>query len=99
MRISFERSGGFAGMTRTTNIDTANLAPNEANQVSQLVNQASFFELPQLITCATSQSDRFEYTLTVEDNGKQHAVTVNESAIPSNLKPLIDWLNNAPVSP
>lgn len=99
MRISFERSGGFAGMTRTTNIDTANLAPNESNQLSQLVNQASFFELPELITNATSQSDRFEYTLIVEDNGKQHAVTVSESAIPNNLKPLIDWLNNAPVSP
>jgi hypothetical protein len=42
MRISFERSGGFAGIIRTTNIDTATLPPNECKQVSELIQSASF---------------------------------------------------------
>ncbi len=95
MRISFERSGGFAGMTRTTTIDTATLPPNEADQVPQLVKAADFFELPQTITSDTRGIDRFQYTLTVEDNGQQHTVTVGESALSGNLKCLIEWLNNA----
>lgn len=94
MRISLERSGGFAGITRTTNIDTATLPPNESNQVSQLIQSAGFFELPQAIASDTRGSDRFQYTLTVEDNGKQHTITVGESALSGDLKSLIEWLKN-----
>ncbi|MBW4448724.1 MAG: hypothetical protein KME38_18150 [Spirirestis rafaelensis WJT71-NPBG6] len=98
MRISFERSGGFAGIIRTTNIDTATLPPNECKQVSELIQSASFFELPQTITSDTRGSDRFQYTLTVEDNGKQHTITVGESALSGELKSLIEWLKDAPTT-
>jgi hypothetical protein len=94
MRISFERSGGFAGITRTKTIDTATLPPNESNQVSQLIQSAGFFELPQTITSDTRGSDRFQYTLTVENNGQQHTITVGESALSGDLKSLIECLNN-----
>ncbi|MBW4480527.1 MAG: hypothetical protein KME54_27735 [Tolypothrix brevis GSE-NOS-MK-07-07A] len=96
MRISFERSGGFAGIIKTTNIDTTTLSPNESNQVSQLIQSAGFFELPQTITSDTRSKDRFQYTLTIDDNGKQHTITIGESALSGNLKSLIEWLKNAP---
>jgi hypothetical protein len=98
MQISFERSGGFAGIIKTTNIDTATLPANESNQVSQLIQSAGFFELPQTITSDTRSLDRFQYTLTVEDNGKQHTITVGESALSGDLKSLIEWLKNAPTT-
>ncbi|MBD2437896.1 protealysin inhibitor emfourin [Nostoc sp. FACHB-110] len=97
MRISFERTGGFAGIRRTKTVDTANLPANEANALPRLVEVADFFNLPAQIPTPNVQGDRFEYKLTVEDHGKQHTVIVSEAALPGTLRPLIEWLNNVPV--
>jgi hypothetical protein len=95
MRISFQRTGGFAGITKNKTVDTATLSPNEADVLPRLVEAADLFKLPEQITSANPQSDRFQYKLTVEDQGKQHTVTVSESAMPGTLRPLIEWLNLA----
>ncbi len=94
MRISFERSGGFAGMMMTVSIDTTKLAPNEATQLKSLVEKADFFDLPEAIA-ASAQPDRFQYHLTVAEPKRKHTVTVSESSMPCNLKPLVDWLMEA----
>lgn len=95
MRITFERSGGFAGLTTTKVFDTDTLPGNEANQLRQLVDAADFFRLPANIASKGHQADRFQYELTVEDNGKQHGVSVSEQAVPGTLRPLIDWITAA----
>lgn len=92
MRMTFERTGGFAGITMTKVFDTNTLPEGEANQLHQLVDAADFFRLPATITSASPQPDRFVYELTVEDNGKQHTVEVSEQAVPGTLRPLIEWL-------
>ncbi|MFN6558855.1 MAG: protealysin inhibitor emfourin [Nostoc sp. ChiSLP01] len=94
MRISFERTGGFAGISKKTTVDTAELPANEAKTLLQLVEAGDLFRLPERITSPNPQSDRFQYKLTVEDNGKQHTVTVSEAALPGTLRPLIEWLQN-----
>jgi len=93
MWISFERTGGFAGISKKTTVDTANLPPNEATELPRLVEVAGLFNLPEKITSTNPQADRFEYKLTVEDQGKKHTVTVSEAALPGTLRPLIEWLN------
>lgn len=95
MRMTFERTGGFAGITLTKVFDTADLPENEANQLRQLVDAANFFRLPKTITSNSKQPDRFQYQLKVEDNGKQHTVEVSEQAAPGTLRPLLDWLMTA----
>jgi hypothetical protein len=95
MRMTFERTGGFAGITMTKVFDTTTLPENEANQLRQLVDAADFFRLPATITSNTPQPDRFQYQLTVEENGKQHTVEVSEQAVPGTLRPLLEWLTAA----
>jgi hypothetical protein len=92
MRMTFERSGGFAGISITKVFDTANLPENDANQLRRLVDAADFFRLPATITSNNPQPDRFQYELTLEENGKQHTVEVSEQAVPGTLRPLIEWL-------
>lgn len=92
MRMTFERTGGFAGITMTKVVDTTTLPDHEANQLRQLVDAADFFRLPKTITSKSRQPDRFQYQLTAEDNGKQHTVEVSEQAVPGTLRPLIEWL-------
>jgi len=92
MRISFERTGGFAGISKTATIDTATLPADEAASLPTLVETADFFNLPTNIPAGPNQSDRFVYTVTVEENHRKHTVTVSESAVPENLQPLVEWL-------
>ncbi|MGB3642595.1 MAG: protealysin inhibitor emfourin [Rivularia sp. (in: cyanobacteria)] len=92
MLIFLERSGGFAGISKVFKVDTAKLPTKQGEQLSMLLEAANFFNLPAYIAAESNQRDRFEYTLTVEDKGSQHTVTVAESAIPDNLKPLIEWI-------
>jgi hypothetical protein len=97
MQITLERTGGFAGITRKKTVDTAILPANEAKDVLRLATAADLFNLPAQIISPNPQSDRFQYRLTVEDNGKQHTIIVSEAALPGTLRPLIEWLNNVAV--
>ena len=92
MRISFERSGGFAGITMKTAVDEKDLAPDEAQKLRQLVEEADFFNSPGKIVSPSPQPDRFQYELRLEEKGRQHAVTVSEEVMPAKLKPLVNWL-------
>lgn len=93
MRVSLERTGGFAGISRKTTVDTANIPTNEAKQLPQLLEAADFFNLPENLTASPTQPDRFQYILTVEDGAKKHTITVSEAAMPGTLRPLIEWIN------
>lgn len=90
MRISFERSGGFAGMTLRRTVDTDELPPDEAERVRGLVEGADFFALPAA-GAAGRGADRFQYVVEVEHAGRRHAVQVGEDA-PPGLQPLLDYL-------
>ena len=92
MRISFERSGGFAGITMKTAVDEKDLAPDEAQKLRNLVEEADFFNSPGKIMSQSPRPDRFQYELRLEEKGRQHTVTMSEEALPQKLKPLVNWL-------
>ncbi len=92
MRMTVERTGGFAGMHLTKAIDTTTLPPEEAKQLRCLVDAADFFRLPATIRSTSPQPDRFQYQLTVEDDSRQHTITVSEQAVPATLRPLLECL-------
>lgn len=98
MRVFLERTGGFTGISKKINVDTTKLPQPEAEKLCQLVAAANLFQLPQQIISSHRQSDRFQYQMTVEDNGQQHTVIVSEAGLSNSLKTLIEWLNQAPSS-
>lgn len=91
MKISFERSGGFAGMIMAVSLDTTELSPTDAKHLQSLVEASNFFQLPKVIP-ATAQPDRFQYHFTIQEKKRSHSVTVSESSVPGTLRPLLDWL-------
>lgn len=94
MQVSFERSGGFTGISITVTLDSASLSADEATHLHHLVDAADFFNLPTAIA-GSAQPDRFQYRVSIQEHNQQHTVTVKESAIPDTLKPLLDWLLDA----
>lgn len=92
MIIRFERSGGFAGLSLQATLDSETLAPEEKQSLHHLVEAASFFELPGIISDPCGGADRFTYRLMIEAGGKCHAIEVSEAAMPEGLLPLIQRL-------
>lgn len=92
MRISFERSGGVAGMRLAVTFDTDTLSEAEANELGKLVGDARFFDQPQHPTRPGPGADQFHYSLTVEAEGRRRTVETDDGAAPAELRPLLDWL-------
>jgi hypothetical protein len=89
MHITFERTGGFAGMRLAVTIDTHQLSPEEAKELEEMVEAAGFFDLPAKISSESPGADRFHYKLTVEAEGQRHTVELGEAAAPEPLRTLL----------
>lgn len=92
IRIHFQRSGGFTGLPLTASVDSGSLTAEEEDELRRLVENAGFFDLPGVITSSTPAGDRFSYRLTVELDGREHTVDIDEAAVPTESRPLLEWL-------
>jgi hypothetical protein len=90
MKISYQRTGGFAGMVISFDFATEMLSIEEAEEIQDLVFSADFFELPAVIPSSTPGADQFQYKLAVETEEQQHTIEVGDAAVPENLWPLLD---------
>lgn len=94
MRLTLERSGGFAGIGQTHSISTDQLRPEEAQKLCDLLEAAGFFALPSVIRSTERGADRFQYRVTVESERGTHTVQVDEAAVPARLQPVLDWIRH-----
>ena len=89
MRIYFERTGGFAGMRVTATVETDSLPPDDARELGDMVDESGFFNLPAAFTSLPGEPDRFQYKLTIENEGRRHTVDMAESNAPDSIRPLL----------
>lgn len=92
MLIRFERTGGFAGLRIEASLDTDLLPPEEARKLHELVEAAGFFGLPEKFPLPKKGADYFQYRLSVEKEGKKHAVELSEPSVSAALRPLLGLL-------
>ena len=90
MKISYRRTGGFAGMILSYDIDIDNLSPEEASELETLVSEADFFSLPEEISAESAGMDQFQYLLTIKTEQVQHTVEVGDASMPEKLLPLVN---------
>lgn len=91
MQVLFERTGGFAGLRLSISVDSQSLEQEELEQLQDELIRADFFHLPTMIDEPIG-ADRFEYRISVEWGEQSHSVTVSETAIPDDLRPLVNRL-------
>jgi hypothetical protein len=94
MRITFTRTGGFAGIRLRAVVNEEELPAETAAQLRQLVDGADCFRLPGEIMAERKQPDRFQYELLIEDGERQNSILVDEEAVPPALQPLLEWLTD-----
>jgi hypothetical protein len=78
MQITVRRSGGFAGITETKTVDTAQLQSSIAQQVEQRVRDLDFFALRVDASADAVGADMFQSEVTVHDAGQQRTIWFND---------------------
>ncbi|MBN1416039.1 MAG: hypothetical protein JW973_13135 [Bacteroidales bacterium] len=90
--IEFERSGGFAGMTIHSTVDSRLLTADEAADLSRLLDDARIMEYKPKSLSYASQPDQFTYKLTIRIGQQEHFIELTERQIPVSARPLLRYL-------
>lgn len=97
MRITYERSGGFAGLMQTVTVDTDDLSKEQAVELLELVEDARLFDKPEAATESLEPEsilpDRMSCSVTVEVEGYTHTVDFNDHSVPEEAEPLLRQLS------
>jgi hypothetical protein len=91
-RIEYRRSGGFAGVTRTTILDAETLGPEAAHDVERLLDGLDLDALaarPQ----PRRGADRFQHDVMVERGGRRRSFTVFDGDVPPEVQRLLERLH------
>lgn len=92
-RIKFERSGGFTGMTIARDLKLDELSEEQAQRLSELLDQLDFRELPEQMTDVEDMPDQFTYVITVETKKWEHTVSTGDASAPEEMQELLQFLN------
>jgi len=96
VRIQFKIEGGiayFPGLSKPITIDSDHLPQQEFDELKRLVNATHFFDLPTTMSSLSpGAADYRQYTITLEDDGKQHTVHLTDPIEDPNLQALLTYL-------
>jgi hypothetical protein len=91
MKVTFKRTGGFAGVARSVALDTDSMTAEDAAELKTLVASAN--EAPPGAVAAP-RPDRLEYVITIEGEGSTRVLRAGDKASPP-VQQLIDYLSGA----
>lgn len=94
MKVHFERSGGFAGISRSVLLDTDNMPQDESAQLHEMCNNIDFFNLPSKLDAKSGTADLFRYKITVESKDRKHTVETTDLSMTPELENLVNYLSN-----
>jgi hypothetical protein len=97
MKVTFTQSGGFAGLTKQCALDTAQLGPEQGNELESLVSQSGVLDRPKgpstaAATGGQGHADGRGYEVVVEDAGRLTHVRLSDSDLGGRTGELIAFL-------
>jgi hypothetical protein len=91
MKITVEKSGGFAGIPSTNEIDADELPSSLEGTVRQLLHPKKL-TVKQSLKQAKGAADYFNYKIIIQDGNKDRIIECNEIHMDSSLKSLISYI-------
>jgi hypothetical protein len=91
MKIKLERSGGFAGITSSNEMDTDKLPSSLQNTVKDLLDKKEL-SITKDLRRPKGAADYLNYTITIQDGKKDHVIECNEFNMDSTVKSLISFV-------
>ena len=90
--IDFERTGGFAGISLHTTIDSHSLSADESEELVRLLAESGLPEITPEPRTAGSFPDQFTYLITLQYGEERHILHMAEKQVPQSVKPLLSFL-------
>ncbi len=90
LQIEFQRSGGFAGLTMGTTVDTAELPTAEAREFERLVDCVETSGAGG--SAPAGKPDRFQYDLTIKRHGQTRRFRLAEQELTPEGRELVKLL-------
>ena len=94
MKVTFRQSGGYAGMIRGCELDTAAMEPAEAQRLQSLVNNSRILELGLKGEGAPKRPDLINYKFTIATGGTVHEISLDDLSITPTILPLLEYLQS-----
>lgn len=91
--VSFERSGGFAGISSFVTIDADTMNIDEKLKLQELIENSEFFQMDIDDSSNSGARDQFIYKLSIEIGNQKKSLTLTEPDITDKLRPLINYLS------
>ena len=91
MKIKLERSGGFAGITSSNEMDTDKLPPSLQDTVKDLLDKKKL-SLTKSFGRPKGAADYLNYTITIQDGKNDHVIECNEFDMDSTVKSLVSFV-------
>ena len=92
-QIKYERTGGFAGMRLSADIEPDQLPEEQVRALLDLLDDMDFDELPEQLMSESSMSDQFTYQITVKTTKWEHTVITGDASAPDKLQELLRLLD------
>jgi hypothetical protein len=92
-QIKYERTGGFAGMRLSADIEPDKFPDEQIRPLLDLLDDMDFDELPEQLMGESSMSDQFTYQITVKTNKWEHTVVTGDASAPDKLQELLRLLD------
>jgi hypothetical protein len=91
MKIKIEHSGGFAGISSSTEMKADKLPSELKGTVKDLLNST---KLPQPRTLGSPKgaADHLSYKITISDGKEDHVIECNEYEMNSRMKSLVRYI-------
>ena len=90
MKVRLVQSGGFVGIVKACEIDSAILAPDAAEELVRLVRCSGISASGAFLSDAAR--DLQQYEITIEDETGTLSVVFDDSSIPPAARPMIGFL-------
>lgn len=90
VKVKFTESGGFAGLVKEHEVDSSDLSPDEAAQLTKLVKSSGIKSSD--VQLSDTPRDLKQYDLTIDDGDREVSVTFDDQTVPEAAKPLIGYL-------
>jgi hypothetical protein len=92
VKVTVVRSGGIAGFTTESSVDTETSKAEEASQLKQLVEEANLSAVSQPAPPPT-KADQFQYEVTIHgDDGSKQMVAASEDQLPDSVRMLAEFV-------
>lgn len=92
MRITVQRSGGFANIGAQGEVDTSNLPQEKADEVQRLVKSAALPPSPPQPLRAARAADVYQFDITVDDGSGPKTYRADELSMPDGWRHLVDYV-------